>query len=812
MKTVYLAWIFHGNMSYDRYTKHTIRKQFPAAYQVMIDDFVHHPELKGHVELSGLSVESLRLWAPGTIDQLKELAAKGQITFCASYFAAPVNACMDGNSHLAALELGTRIVADACGPVDGLFCQEQSYTPQLPWAMNQLGIKWVSVPAGPAGTQPHILRGFDGSKVYGIPIAHMPWRNFAEVMREAAADSLFLFVGDYEMYNPISRVLELAKQLEPEGIRIEITLVSEYLRRFPPQHEEYLGTCRFPEPVEAPHFSRWCSDPEDIRLHHTTMQAMNDLRDARILSALVRRRWGQAVDAAAAAYTPTPDLRTVDIEWSDEFTAAQQYCASGADKQLKALDKASFLISWGCNSDARGWYPLKERRFEHDNALRHSSLLSKSCIIDALSFIGSRVRLADKGIPILLYNGTVARSVWCRFSCDRPYRVVDSLGRDLPSETVLERDGFVVAARVELPAYGYTLVYLVQDSATAAAPTSLSGASWVSGLLSVTQGANTLAWQGQSLEVQAGGHTYSVRYDLPAVIRELTQSQGLVTRQLPAPGAAHVFGRPGLCPELLIHHELDFGMHLQQRYTLEDELLRCRWSFDCSRPYLLGEKDYFQPRGLAAVITGSPGTAFYDAGYSVLAHGNPNAGYLVALQMAGVQSTGGGITVVSTSGAQSFWFDPQTGELRLGLGATTVGGPAMNPDTMTVDTAARRITHFNTWDEELFFGTYEHEFVICPFTGTWQEQGVAVNSLAINTPVRQLRLTGGSHAGEEAPSASLLEVTSPSVCVQSATWEDGKLKLLLNEIAGKEAACRLRVGDDTITVTLQGGELRYVSI
>jgi hypothetical protein len=115
MKTVYLAWVFHGNMSYDRYTKHTIRRQFPLAYQVMIDEFMQYPELKGHVELSGLSVETLRLWAPDTIAQLRRLADRGQITFCASYFAASVNACMDGNSHMDALRLGTQIVAETCG-------------------------------------------------------------------------------------------------------------------------------------------------------------------------------------------------------------------------------------------------------------------------------------------------------------------------------------------------------------------------------------------------------------------------------------------------------------------------------------------------------------------------------------------------------------------------------------------------------------------------------------------------------------------------------------------------------------------------
>lgn len=811
MKTIYLAWVFHGNMSYDRYTKHHIRQQFPLAYQVMINEFIQYPALKGHVELSGLSVESLRRWAPDTITQLHKLAERGQVTFCASYFAAPVNACMDGNSHMDALSLGTQIVQATCGPIDGLFTQEQSYTPQLPWAMNQLGIQWVSMPA-PAGiTQPFVLRGFDGSTVYGVPIAQVPWRNLAEKMRDAPDNSLYLYVGDYEMYRRLSPILDLARTLEPEGIRLQITLVSDYLRKFPPVEEVSMETCRFPEPIEAPHYSRWCSDPQDIRLHEITMQAANDMRDARILTGLVRRQWGYEADTTVTLNELAPDMRTLNIEQPEEFTSVVEHYIAGDGQHVTKLDLASYLISWGTNSDARGWYPLKERRLEHEHALRSSSHWSRRCIQDALSFIGRGIPRRGNGIPILLYNGGPAREAWCRFKCESPYGVANAAGEPLPCQVVWETDGCVVWARVSLPSYGYTVVYLTETGAP-------ESSKWSVGTR-ITGAHGTLEYINGGVRLHWCGRNYSVGYTLPSNIRELTQSEGLLERALEAPRKAEVYVRDGKCPELMLYHELAFGMHLIQRYTLEDDMVRCHWTFDCSRPFLLGEKDYFRPDGLAAVIQTQPGKVFYDAGYSVLEHENTKAGYFVALQFAGVQAANGGLVAASSTGTQSFWFDPTSGELRLGLGASTVGGPATNPDTMTVDIEKGRITHFNTWDEEIFYGTYEHEFCLFTFDGAWQKQPVTHRALAVNTPVRMRRLcpardgiSGMIGTGNLPPEQSLLQLDAHSVHVQSATWDEGRLVLLLNEMQGKATECKLRAAGQDLAVDLHAGALKHITV
>jgi hypothetical protein len=809
MKTVYLAWVFHGNMSYDRYTKHTIRRQFPLAYQVMIDEFMQYPELKGHVELSGLSVETLRLWAPDTIAQLRQLADRGQITFCASYFAASVNACMDGNSHMDALRLGTQIVAETCGPIDGLFAQEQSYTPQLPWAMKQLGVRWVSVPSPPETTQPFVLRGFDGSRVYGIPIARIPWRTLAQSIGEVPDNSLFLYVGDFEMYQRLAPALEMAHALAQEDVRLEITLVSDYLRRFPPTKEVFMETCRFPEPVEAPHFSRWCSDPQDIRVHAASMQAMNDLRDARILAGLVRHHWGYDANTAASLHELVPDARTSDIEQPSEFASVIEQHLADDRGAVSQLDVASFLLSWGTNSDARGWYPLHERRLEHTHALRQSSQWSRRCLQNALSYIGQRIPLQPSGIPVLLFNGAPARDAWCVFEVESPRSVLDSTGQPLLAETVWESQGCLVRARVSLPSYGYTVVYLTDERAP-------ESRAWHVG--TKVSGAHcSLEYADGQVQLQLVGQSCSISYRLPKIVRELSQAEGQVARELGDPGEPQVFVRDGMCPELMLHYELTFGMHLVQRYTLEDDMVRCKWTFDCSRPFLLGTKDYFRPDGLAVSLRTQPGQVFYDAGYAVVEHANREAGYLVALQFAGIQVSEGGMVAVSSTGAQSFWFDPAKGELRLGLGASTVGGPAKDPDTMTVNAGEGRITHFNTWDEELFFGTYQHEFCIFPFRGAWKQQPVARRALAVNTPVRRRQLAtdksafGASSADGLPAEASFLQVNAQSVYVQSAEWDNARVRLLLNEMHSHAAEGTLQIGERHVAIDLQAGELKYIA-
>ncbi len=805
MKTVYLTWVFHGNMSYDRYTKTTIRTKFPETYQIMIDDFLRHPTLKGQVELSGLTVESLKRWAPQTITQLRTLAERGQVRFTASYYAAPVNACLDGNTNLGALDLGTRIVAQNCGPVDGLFCQEESYTPQLPWAMKQLGIEWVTVTRKGGRNQPFLLRGHDGTTVYGIPICRERGK-LKEHIRQAPDGSLWIFIGDYEMYNSLTPVLDMVEELAQEGIRVELTLVSDYLRQHPPAEAAYYEVCWDLEPVESPSFSRWVCDPDDIRMHAATVDAMHALRDAEILAAVATATWELPPGLASATGSLASDLRTLAIEQPEEFPHIEETYLP--EETLPALAKAKHLLYWGVNSDARGWYPLPERRWEHENALRRSASHSQAVIQSALQYIEERLATPGDGQTFLLYNGTGARSAWLRLPDVPPGRIVNSAGEPLPAVIKPHDHGHALWTKVALPAYGYTTVSLT-GAADSTNPPMLT---WSAGD-TISTGDTSLTYKDGTLAISAGEASYSLSLLAPAIWRELTQKNGQVARDFTGGSAGCTRIWPALFPHLQIHQELLFGVHLLQEYMLEPGAIRCRWRFDFTKPYLLGPEERFQAAGLAAVLQAAPGDIFYDAGYSVVSHPYRTPGYIAALHFAGWQGPAGGATITSLTGSQSFLADAGQGRLGIGLGATTLVGPAEQPDQLFVDVAKKQIRHYNTFDEALFFGAYEHEFVLRFYQGDWQHNDMAAQALAESLPIRLRLLRPGRHPQSPLPpEQSLVAVSGGNIKIQAAKCRDGLLRLLLNEPTGTTTPFQLQAAGRSRAGLLPAGALQYVDL
>jgi len=794
-------------MSYDRYTKHTIRCYFPKIYQIMIQEFREHPALKGQVELSGLTTESLIRWAPEVIAELKGLADRNQIVFTASYYAAPVNACLDGNTHLRALRLGTSITRQVFGEIDGLFCQEESYTPQLPWIMQQLGIEWVSVSGKGPRKQPFILKGFDGSRVYGIPIAgHRCRQEFETEIMQVPDNSLFLFIGDYELYYSLTYILGLKEKLRSAGIELDICFVSDYLRLHPPAGEDFYEVCTDLRPMSSPQFSRWVSDPQDIRIHQAAMQAMQALRQARILNALAGRYWDQDFNESIQPeeWAGLSDLKTVDIEQPCEFSSVEQDFLS-VSGQVRLLDRAEHLLVWGVNSDARGWYPLQERRWEHENSLRQSTRLSKEVLGKVLDYVGQQIELRPFGQPYLLYNSTGAREAWVPFETQTRCRVLGPGGQTLPVCTQATLDGYRTRALVRLPSYGYTVVYLAEAEPGDAVERMQTGCQVSSDNLSVCYKDNILYVEDKS------GDRFTLELDIPQQVREITQDRGAVSRHLEMDDRYQTYTVEGPLPRLLVHKELDFGIHMIQEYAIETGGLRCRWRMDFSRPYLLGESDYFRADGITALARTLPGMVFYDSGYCVIQHPWSDEGYLAALQFAGIETGGTGLVILSVSGSQSFLAHGKQGELGICLGASTVGGPRERPDQALIDPGSGRITHFNKWDEEMFYGTYEHEFFILPFTGKWDS--VAGEILRRSEPVYVHRLLRHSEQKPILPETlSLLRLDGPGAVLQDAQWEHGKLRLLLNEIQGKEVKARVVVGDVEAGVGLQAGELRYISV
>jgi len=106
MKKIYMSFVMHANMNYDRYTKSHIRKWFPKIYKYDLEYLCKNPNMKGQIEFSGMTLKTLYQTAPEVITLAKRLEKQGQIGFTGTYYCDPVNMCVDGETDLANAKLG----------------------------------------------------------------------------------------------------------------------------------------------------------------------------------------------------------------------------------------------------------------------------------------------------------------------------------------------------------------------------------------------------------------------------------------------------------------------------------------------------------------------------------------------------------------------------------------------------------------------------------------------------------------------------------------------------------------------------------
>ena len=78
-RVVYVSFMLHGNMSYDRYTKQTIEESFPRLYRKGVDALLADPSVPAVVDLSGITIRWLDRVAPDVLEGLRLLAKRGQI-------------------------------------------------------------------------------------------------------------------------------------------------------------------------------------------------------------------------------------------------------------------------------------------------------------------------------------------------------------------------------------------------------------------------------------------------------------------------------------------------------------------------------------------------------------------------------------------------------------------------------------------------------------------------------------------------------------------------------------------------------------
>ena len=132
VRTVYMTYILHGNMNYDRYVRPVIWKEFPVIYDNLLSFMDEHPQFRGQVQFSGQTFGSLMQAAPEVIAHAKAIHDRGQLNFTGTFYSEPVNVNMDGETNFRCAWLGTKIIEDNVGETDGFYLQERAYHPQLP--------------------------------------------------------------------------------------------------------------------------------------------------------------------------------------------------------------------------------------------------------------------------------------------------------------------------------------------------------------------------------------------------------------------------------------------------------------------------------------------------------------------------------------------------------------------------------------------------------------------------------------------------------------------------------------------------------
>lgn len=462
-KKVYMSYILHGNMNYDRYVRPTIWRDFPKIYDGLLDFMDEHPDFCGQLQFSGQTLGSMRQAAPAVLDHAMRIHRRGQLNFTGTFYSEPVNVNMDGETNYLCAWLGTKIATDFAGTTDGYYLQERAYHPQLPWILNHAGVTWAPVITGDDSYYPFRLRGMDGSVSTCVPVTRDSLR---EKILRAPKNSLIVVEEDYEIPSSFTHTYDMVKKLNAEQTGIEVVwiTVKDYIKRFGVKGERYVDHSAKARNRDNGTYSRWTADPLDIILQGHTLRAMNDFRAARIMSALTSGIYGASADIPleGSGVTLKEDPLTWNIERADLYPDVEpKYLARGGEITL--LSRAEHLLLWAVNSDAKGWFPLYEKRRERALSLENSSLLSRDVISRGMDQIAGKIALAGYDKYFMAFNLEPQRTKVVTVETDQPMQAYDyATGQSLPCECVSAGEGgkYKLSFKAPLPSYGYCVVGL----------------------------------------------------------------------------------------------------------------------------------------------------------------------------------------------------------------------------------------------------------------------------------------------------------------------------------------------------------------
>jgi len=798
-KKVFITYILHGNMNYDRYVRPTIWKEFPVIYDNLLDFMDEHPDFKGQLQFSGQTFGSLQQAAPQVIDHAMRIHQRGQLNLTGTFYSEPVNVNMDGETNYRCAWLGTKIIEDFLGEkTDGFYLQERAYHAQLPWILKNSGVSWTPIITNDNSWFPFRLRGMDGTLSVCVPVTR-DRSKIGQLANEAPRNALICIEEDYEIPQSFTSTYQRVAKFNQESKDVEIIwiTVKEYIDRFGVKEEKYVDHSAKALDPENGTYSRWTADPLDIIIQDQTNKSMDDFRAAKIMNALARELYGVKLDEPFlnSDVTLPHSALTWNIERAELYPDIEtRYLAR--DGEVTLLSKAEHLLLWAVNSDAKGWFPLYEKRCERLNSFQGSSALSRSIILKGMNLLSNQMNLSGYDQYYLLANMEPARSHEISLETDAPCELYDyTSGQKLPSQCSLEDGKYQIQFVADLPSYGYMVIgtKTIQQA---------QRIQWKDGT-SISHDGITLTAQEEHVIMTANGQSCKISLDSIKVkaLAEMTGGKGDdVWRKAKAYGKPRIqISTDGLWPQLRIETQMDWLIHLQEIFAIENDKVRAHLQFVFPHPTLVRginsqEGHTFNPEGLNLVIqTGESGFVGFDIPFGINEYKKPGVGYFCPLSSLWLQQQQGGLLVSPQTGEQAFCINSDTGTIRLYMGSSTTSGPIRDVGLSFKNPTD--VQHEPAWYAEPFHGTYSHEIILYPYRGTWQEAHLPNKFREFREPVYVCHVSnrGQDRTGNIPTKASFVSISAPNVELTSMDYTSEGLQFRINEREGKKTKTNVSI-------------------
>ncbi|OHD59309.1 MAG: hypothetical protein A2096_06050 [Spirochaetes bacterium GWF1_41_5] len=515
---------------------------------------------------------------------------------------------------------------------------------------------------------------------------------------------------------------EFRLKLESMGLKAEWIFVSDYIKKYGIKGLKKPGPCtnKNEDSENSPSFSRWVSKPIDIITHKITLEAMEAYRSLGIISCLNQCKVKALYPGEYMRSWITHDIETLnDYPWVEKkyFTVK---------RKIHLSDRIKHLLAWGANSDARGWYPMWERTVERREALQEARMIADSAIRKFMR--PGKKHAKQKYFPVIhsinLFPKT-GRII--RISENEPVDIIDSKGYNLVSAVI------PCAGKYEHILYIDSLPYsretLVKKSAL-----NPNFSVCAENKKEVKKGSMSLSHVNDKIIINNSTEKMCFSIEpFKILVKRLDKS----LRPCAPEGESKISVRSGKYPILCFEKQLDYHVHYKGKFITDGKAVFARFKFYFSAPTLVDakipentSKPDFAPGGIIALLeTGTKGDIIYDVPFGETLHKNKDRCFIAALTHTICAGSDKGCLLSSAGGVQSFRVWGAKGELGMCLGRSETSGGRRKMN-YSIGNDVYGVKADEDWYNEIFYGEYSQDFVIMPFTGSWQKKNIPTQGRA----------------------------------------------------------------------------------